>query len=137
MVKFPAELKNRKSITLLTTARLVVPILYQMNSIAAHSLHVAAHSPHVAAHSPHFFQINSGYGLDDRGLESRQGQKIYLLSNRRVQTKNGAHPGSYSMDKGPFPQGGDPADSEANTNLQLLPTLRSSGAISPLHHMPG
>jgi hypothetical protein len=38
--------------------------------------------------------------------------------------------------RGSFRGGGDSAEREANTHLQLLPKLRNSGAISLLHHMP-
>jgi len=68
MVKFPAVFKNQKFITLLTRAPPVVPIPYQINS--------------VATHSPRFLQINSSYDLGDLAFESRQGQKIYLLFNK-------------------------------------------------------
>jgi len=36
-----------------------------------------------------------GYGLENPGCETWQGQYIYLLQN--VQTGPGSHPGSYSM----------------------------------------
>jgi len=37
-----------------------------------------------------------GYGLDDRGLESRMGLEIYLLTTA-PKLVLGAHPGSYMM----------------------------------------
>jgi hypothetical protein len=116
MVKFPAVFKNsQESLSLINLIQ----------------------SPHTHTHTSHFFQINSGYGLDDLGLESRQGQEIYLLSNRSFQTNSGAHPASYSIGKGLFPRGGDSAERETNIHLQLLPKLRNSGVIPALHHMPG
>jgi hypothetical protein len=47
----------------------------------------------------------TGYGLDGRGVDSRQRQDLYLLQS--VQTGSGAHPASYPVGTrgGPFPRG--------------------------------
>jgi len=123
MVKFPAVFKNRKFITLLTTAPPVVPIPYQINS--------------VAAHSPQFFQNNSGTALTIRVLNPGRGKKFICYPAQASRPTLGPIQPRIQWVTGLFQRGDDSAKREANTHLQLLPKLRNSGAISPLHHMPG
>jgi len=72
-------------------------------------------------------RTTTSYGPDNLGLESRQGQTLFLIQN--AQTGFGAHTASYFMYTGDFCRGLSGQGVKLTTHLHLVSRLRMSGAI--------